>query len=133
MPSEYRRFVLKAQPSRGSRDGRRPRLREFVDTMILGGLSTAIGVVLLTALAWSVIQRHFPGWNERAISTSAVYYIPSKDCAILVPIGVVLGLAGLVLAHYRHRTISPLSVLGTAICSLHVYLFFLHVSVMEYL
>jgi hypothetical protein len=101
--------------------------------MILGGLSTAIGVVLLIALAWGVIGRPSPRWNERAINTSVIYYIPSKDCAILVPIGVILGLAGLVLAHYRHKTISPLSVLGTAICSLDVYLFFLHVSVMEYL
>ena len=41
--------------------------------------------------------------------------------------------AGLLLARYRHGTISPLSALGTAISLLHVYLFFLHVAVMELL
>jgi hypothetical protein len=133
MPIEYRQFVLKMQRPRGARTGRRPRLREFADTLVLGGLSTAIGVVLLIALASGVIRRPIPGWNERAISASALYYIPSKDCAILSCIGVVLGLAGLMLAHYRHKSASPLSILGTAVSALHVYLFFLHVSVMEYL
>jgi hypothetical protein len=130
MPVEYRQFVLKMQPSREPRGVRRPRFRESLDTLILGALSTAIGIVLLIALASGVIRRPIPGWNERAIGTSALYYIPSKDCAIAALVGIGLGMAGLVLARYRHGTISPLSALGVVICSLHVYLFFLHISVM---
>jgi hypothetical protein len=130
---EYRQLVpnLRLPGHPGAR--RRSRFRESLDTLILGTLSTSIGVVLMAAFACGVARHPIPGWNERAISSSASYYIPSKDCAIAALIGEALGLAGIILARYRHDTISPTSAAGTAICFLHISLFFLHVSLMELL
>ena len=130
---EYRRLVPNLRWPSGTATRRRPRFRESLDTLILGTLSTSIGVVLMTALAWGIAGRPIPGWNERAISISASYYIPSKDCAIAALIGESLGVAGIVLAKYRHHTISPVSTAGTILCLLHMSLFFLHVSLMELL
>jgi hypothetical protein len=130
-PIEDRPLMLETRPRRGPGSGQRPRFRESLDTLILGVLSASIGTVLLIALFSGVVRPPIPGRNERAISASALYYNPSKDCAILALIGEGLGLAGLLLARYRHGTISPLSALGTALCLLHIDLFFLHVSVME--
>lgn len=133
MPVEYRQFVVKTRPRRDAKAARRPRVRESLDTLILGALSTAIGVVLLVALASGVARRPIAGWNEKAISQSAHYYIPSRDCVLGALVGEALGVAGLLLGRFRHNTIPPLSALGTAVSMLHVYLFFLHVSVMEFL
>ena len=130
---EYRRNVLRMQPPDDPETGRRPRWRDSLDTLLLGTLSTSIGVVLLIALASGVARRPIPGWNERAISVSASYYIPSKDCGIGAVVGVFLGMAGILLARWRHGTHSPLSALGTVISLGHVYLFFIYVSIMELL
>jgi hypothetical protein len=130
---EYRQLVVRLQPRGDPEAGRRPRLRESLDTLLLGALSTSIGVVLLIALASGVARRPIPGWNERAISSSASYYIPSKDCAIAAIVGEGLGVAGILLARYRHGTISLLSTVGTVMSLFHVCLFFLHVSLMELL
>ena len=69
----------------------------------------------------------------KAISSSAFYYIPSKDCAIAALAGDCLGVAGVLLARFRHGTVSLLSALGIALSLLHILLFFLFVSVMELL
>ncbi len=130
---EYRRNVLGMQPPDHIKTGRTPRWRDSLDTLSLGTLSTSIGLVLLIALASGVARRPIPGWNERAISVSASYYIPSKDCAIGAVVGVFLGMAGILLARWRHGTSSPLSILGTVISLGHVYLFFIYVSIMELL
>ncbi len=133
MPPEvaYRQHLLKTQPARHA--GRRRSFRESLGTLILGVLSIAIGVFLLIVLLAGIARRPFPGWSTPAFGSSASYYIPSKDCAIAAIAGECLGLAGVLLARYRHGTISLLSVLGTALCLLHISLFFLHVSVMKLL
>jgi hypothetical protein len=130
---ENRRLALTMQPPDKPGDGRRPRFRESLDTLLLGVLSTSIGLVLLIALCAGIVRRPIPGWNERAISSSAYYFVPSKDCAIAAFVGIGLGLTGIMLARHRHRTISLLSTLGTAISWLHIALFFLFVSLMELL
>jgi hypothetical protein len=126
------RLLLTMQPPSHPRASRKPRFRESLDTLVLGTLSTSIGVVLLIALAAGIAGRPIPGWNERAIS-SAYYYVPSKDCAIAALVGDCLGLVGIMLARHRHGTISLLSTLGTAFSLLHIFLFFLFVSFMELL
>ena len=103
-----------------------------MDTLVLGALSTSIGVVLFIALAAAIARRPIPGWDERAIS-SAWYYVPSKDCAIAAAVGEALGLAGIGLARHRHGTRSLLSTLGTALALLHIVLFFGFVALMELL
>ena len=127
---DYRRLVLAMRPTPDRETGRRLPIRESLDTLVLGSLSTSIGLVLLIALFAGIAQRPIPEWNEKAIS-SASYYIPSKVCAIVAIAGECLGLAGVLVARYRHRTISPLSTLGTGLSLIHVYLFFLHVWIME--
>ena len=127
---EYRQLVLNMRSPREPRAAHRPPVRESLDTLVLGSLSTSIGVVLLFALVAGIVQRPIPEWNEKAVSTVS-YYIPSKVCAIVVIAGEGLGLAGVLLARYRHGTISPLSTLGTCMSLIHVYLFFMHVSIME--
>jgi hypothetical protein len=130
---EYRQNVLRMQPPGDPEAGRRPRFRESLDTLLLGALSTSIGVVLLIALASGIARRPIPGWSERAISASASYYIPSKDCGIAAVVGVFLGMAGILLGRWRHGMTSPLSALGTIISLVHVYLFFIYVTIMELL
>jgi hypothetical protein len=124
------RLVLAMQRPGEPGAGRKRRRRESLDTLLLGALSTSIGVVLLIVLAAGIARRPIPGWNERAIS-SAWYYVPSKDRAILALVGEGLGLAGIMLARYRHGTTSLLSTLGTALSLLHIFLFFLFVALME--
>jgi hypothetical protein len=128
-----RRLAPTMRPPDDPEADRRPRFRESLDTLLLGALSTSIGLVLLNALAAGIARRPIPGWNERAISPSAYYYVPSKDCAIAALVGEVLGLAGIFLATRRHGTTSLLSTLGTALSLLHIFLFFLFVSLVELL
>jgi hypothetical protein len=123
---EYRQFVLKIGPQRKIEAGRKTRFRESLDTLTLGALSTAIGVVLLIAMAAAIARRPIPGWTERAmIGSSASYYVPSKDCAIAALVGECLGLAGILLAKYHRKAVSSRSTLGTAMCLLHIFMYFL--------
>jgi hypothetical protein len=130
---DHRRNVLGMRPPDDHGTGRWLRWRDSLDTLLLGTLSTSIGVVLLIALASGVARRPIPGWSEPAISSSASYYIPSKDCGIGAVVGVFLGMAGILLARCRHGTNSPLSILGTVISLGHICLFFIYVSIMELL
>jgi hypothetical protein len=131
---EYRKFVLKIGPQRKLQAGTKPRFRESLDTLALGALSTSIGVVLLIALAAAIARRPIPGWTERAmIGSSALYYVPSKDCAIAALVGECLGLSGILLAKYHRRVGSSLSTLGTAMCLLHIFLYFVWVLLIELL
>ncbi len=129
---EYRRLVLNMQSPRRPRADRRRPIRESLDTLVLGSLSTSIGVVLLIVVVAGIVRQPIPEWNEKAIS-GVSYFVPSKVCAIVAIAGEGLGLAGILLARYRHGTISPLSILGTCMSLMHVYLFFMHVSIMEHL
>jgi hypothetical protein len=124
--ADYRQLVVKLRPPRGTRAVRRPRFKESWDTMILGGLSTAIGVGLLIVLALAVAKWPIAGWNERANSI-ADYYVPNGGCAIGALVGACLGLSGTALARHGHGTISPLSIVGTVVSLLHVCLFFAYV------
>jgi hypothetical protein len=129
---EYRQLVLKMRPQSKLQAGRKRHFREYLDTLALGALSTAIGVVLLIALAAAIAGRPIPGWTERAmIGSSASYFVPSKECAIVVIVGQCLGLAGIMLAKYRRGVVSSLCTLGTALCLLHICLYFLHVLIIE--
>jgi hypothetical protein len=129
----YLRLVLAIRPPDHPGAGRRTRFRESMDTLLLGVPSSSIGVVLLIALAAGIAGRPIPGWNVKAIGSSASYHVPSQDCAIGALVGDCLGLAGILLARFRHRTISLLPILGTALSVLHILRFFLFFSVKELL
>ena len=128
---ESRHDLFTMQPPRDPAPSRRPRLRESLDTLLLGALSTSIGLVLLIALLRGDRPAPGRGWNEKAITGKAPYYVTSKDCGIAAVAGVFLGLAGILRARRRHGTISPLSTLGTVICLGHIYLFFFYIALME--
>ncbi len=130
--SDERQLVLR-RPSPDHRgDARPPRLRETLMPLILGALSTSIGIVLLIALFAGIARRPLPGWNERAVTSAAPYYVPSKNCGIAAVVAVFLGGAGGLLAWRRGRT-SALSVFGIVIAMVHIFLFFAYVLVMELL
>jgi hypothetical protein len=92
---EYRHLVVRiAEGSRRQRSGT-PSWRESLGTLVLGTLSTSLGITSLAALA----VRN-----------------PSFDLILTALVGQWLGIGGIFLALRLARGMSPLSVLGTALC-----------------
>ncbi len=129
MPSdgEYRQLCLNMSQARTGGAERKNRPRESLDTLILGSLSTSIGVVAMIALFSGMVGRPVQGWNEAPIASGGRYLIPNATCGIAAVVGEFLGLAGMALAQVRRGAFSPLSTLGTTICLSHMYLFFIYV------
>jgi hypothetical protein len=103
------------------------RSRESLDTLMLGSLSTSIGIVVLFALLAGMVGRPVEGWNEAPIASGGRYYIPTPDCGIAAVVGEFLGLAGMALGQARRGATSKLSRLGTIICLVHMYLFLIYI------
>lgn len=133
LPEWDRRQLVLPPDSYGPRDEERaPRLQETLVTLALGALATSIGVVLLVALFAGILRHPLAGWNERAITGAAPYYVPSKDCAIAAIVGVFLGVVGCYLTWRRRARLSVLSVTGVALCLVHIFVFFSYVVLMEF-
>jgi hypothetical protein len=77
---------------------------ESLDTLILGALSTSLGVVLILATLRETIGSGI--WIDLPLST---YFA-------LVPIGTSIGVVGIVRARVLKRFTSPLSTLGAVLC-----------------
>ena len=135
MPSnrEDRPLLLEKTPPELAQSDRKHRYRESLDTLILGSLSTSIGVVVLIVLFSGIAGRLVAGWNQEALTDRPKYVVPNKVCGVAAIAGETLGLAGILLARKRHGTISPLSILGTLISIGHIYIFLAHVALMELL
>jgi hypothetical protein len=129
MPSDgdYRQLWLKMTQPRPDRAEPKRRLRESLDSLILGSLSTSIGVVAMIALFSGMVGRPVQGWNEAPVGSVGRYLIPNATCGIAAVVGEFLGLGGMALAQVRRGAFSPLSTLGTVICLSHMYLFFIYV------
>ncbi len=121
---EYRRLVVKMARSSLAREERKRSWRESLDTLILGSLSTSIGIILLIALFSGMAGGHPPRWDRAAVAIHTRYLIPTLACAAAAVVGESLGLAGTLLGRIRHGTTSPLSILGTIICLGQIYLLF---------
>jgi hypothetical protein len=80
--------------------------QESLDTLILGALSTSLGVVLILV----------PLLDE--IGSSVRIDLPLSTYLALVPIGASLGVIGIVRARMMNRFTSPLSTLGALLCLL---------------
>ena len=80
--------------------------QESLDTLILGALSTSLGVVLILV----------PLLDE--IGSSVRIDLPLSTYLALVPIGASLGVIGIVRARVMNRFTSPLSTLGALLCLL---------------
>lgn len=77
---------------------------ESIDTLILGTLSTSLGIVLLLVSFPGPIGRYL--WIELPLTT---YFA-------LIPIGTSMGVIGIVRARLMNRFTSPLSTLGAVLC-----------------
>ena len=123
--NEYRQLSLRIGQTNLVRvDRKKRRFRESLDTLILGSLSTAVGVVVLIALLWGMVGRPVQGWNEAPIASGTKYLIPTKDCGIAAVVGEFLGLAGIVVAKIPAR--GDLTPLGPGIRHLvEPYVYFL--------
>jgi hypothetical protein len=92
---ESRQLMVRiVEGSRRERGGT-PSWRDSLGTLVLGTLSTSLGIASLAALA---------------VQT------PSFDLILTALVGQWLGIGGIFLAMQRGRGMSPLSVLGTALC-----------------
>ena len=77
---------------------------ESLDTLILGALSTSLGVVLILATLRGTIGSVI--WID----------LPQSTYFALVPIGTAIGVIGIVRARVLKRFTSPLSTLGAVLC-----------------
>ena len=80
--------------------------QESLDTLILGALSTSLGVVLILVPLLDAMQSSV--WID----------LPLTTYLALVPIGTSLGVIGIVRARMMNRFTSPLSTLGALLCFL---------------
>jgi hypothetical protein len=80
--------------------------QESLDTLMLGALSTSLGVVLILVPLLD------------AMRSSVRIDVPLSTYLALVPIGTSLGVIGIVRARMLNRFTSPLSTLGALLCLL---------------
>jgi hypothetical protein len=78
--------------------------QESLDTLILGALSTSLGVVLILVPLLDII------------GSSVRLELPLSTYLALVPIGTSIGIIGIVRARVMKRFTSPLSTLGVLLC-----------------
>ena len=127
--SENRQLFLRMGQSNPVPEERKKRFRESLDTLILGSLSTSIGIVVMIALLSGMVGRPVQGLNKAPIASGGRYLIPNSDCGIAAVVGEFLGLAGMLVGQVRRGAISPLSTLGTVICLSHMYIFFIYIII----
>ncbi len=118
---DFRQIVFKIAEANQTGKKHWLRFRETLDTAILGTLSTSIGVVLLLAVIAGALGVERNQW--RALMDEGG--VPSFTYGIAAIVGEALGLIGLGLGRLRGAAFSPLSAVGTLVCLIQIYLFFL--------
>ena len=113
---DYRQLVFKLADASQPEQKSWLRFRETLDTAILGTLSTSVGVIILIIGISSTLQR--VGWYELVLAYPAL--------GVGAIAGEMLGVGGLMVGRVRNDAVSPLAALGTAICLIQMYLFFVH-------
>ena len=96
------------------------KLRETLGTMILGTVSTSIGVVVLLIGLQGVLGFGHSQWHDASHGMA----VPSEPLAIASIVGESMGLAGLAVGKMFGGAISPLSAVGTVVCLIQMYIFF---------
>ncbi len=120
---EFRDLLLKLGRERADKSSRVNRFRESVVTKILGVLSVLIGLVVLI---WPVAAGvPFPGLRvlQSPVTNPSLGSTPRVVFALTAIVGECLGIAGVMVARSRGRLLSPLCVLGTVLCVLHMAYF----------
>src|SRR4051812_47093939 len=101
--TEYRQFVLRiGRPCRPEGE-REVSSRESLDTLMLGVLSTSLGIAVLAELGMVMIGGAMRNLSPDILITTTM-------------VGGAMGIAGVVLARRRKRVMSPLSAFGTILC-----------------
>lgn len=127
--STYRQFLLETERRTAPRQRNvKSRFEESTATRVLGSLSCAVGIVVLIVVLGSIARRPVRDWLR-----ITRYPQPSIACAVAAVVGEVLGVAGVAFAWIRRRTISLLSLVGSAMCVLHVLLFSIHDVLIHFL
>jgi hypothetical protein len=116
---DYRRIFYRLAEASQAQQKRWLKFRETWDTMILGTLSTSVGVVVLIFAFQGAFGIRSGEWHELWPGAP----VPSPRLAIASVVGEVLGVAGLALGKIRGDVISPLSAVGTIVCLIQIYLF----------
>jgi hypothetical protein len=95
-----------------AREERRRSFRESLDTLVLGAVSSSLGVMVLMVMGIGIGGIPARGFLDH----TGVW-------GLTAAVGEMLGLAGLLLARKRHGVIAPLSLLGTLVCFSHFVIF----------
>jgi hypothetical protein len=123
----FRQFLLAMGETTAPERDVKPWFRETLDTSILGCLSCSVGIIVLIVVISGIVGKRVEDWhkNKPVLNAKSTPYLePSDRCAIAVVAGEALGLTGIALAWIRGRTISLLSILGTIMCLIHIFIFF---------
>jgi hypothetical protein len=115
--NEYRDLVLKLGRGHHRETAPANRFRESIDTMILGSLSIAIGLVIAALLLWRIAPRA-PGqrWFESLYANQTLGTNTLLACALTAVVGEWLGIAGAILAKSRGWLFLSLCLLGSVLC-----------------
>jgi hypothetical protein len=129
----YRELVMKLVSAKSEPAGSNVRVHESWETLVLGLVSTAIGVGVLIVALYGMRNIRVEGFNvEKPTAryngnTPIQFLAPSWQSALAAVAGECVGLIGIVVGRWRRSAISILCVLGTVICLLHMVLFYVHV------
>jgi hypothetical protein len=115
---DYRELVLKLGRKRPHRRAPKSRFHETSDTRTLGALSTSVGVVVLILLFLPRVQVPLLGFYESPLADQRVHSTAGVVFALTAVAGEWLGLAGILLARFRGRLLSPLCLVGSVLCVL---------------
>jgi type IV secretory pathway VirB2 component (pilin) len=125
---DFRKMVFRMAEAAEPKPRRWLKLRESVETMILGTLSTSVGVIVLIVGLQGLLGIQNSQWHDLWQGVPVL----SPRFAVASIIGEVLGLAGLTLGKIRLSAISPLSAVGTIVCLIQMYLFFAQIIYMQF-
>ena len=118
---DFRQIVFKIAEANQTGKKHWLTFRETLDTAIFGTLSTSVGVVILLTMISAALGVQRNEW--RALMGDGG--VPSFSYGIAAVVGEALGLIGLGLGRLRGAAISPLSAVGTLLCLIQIYLFFI--------
>jgi hypothetical protein len=130
---DYRQLIVKLIDANPRTAKPKVRIQESWETLVLGLASTAIGFAALTVVILGMRHREVSGlidkrpvaWDRYGAAT-LYSYAPTWQSALATVAGECLGVVGIMLGRWRRQATSILCVLGTAVCLLHMILFYVH-------
>ena len=130
---EYRQLVVKLIDANPRTAKPTVRFQESWETLVLGLASAAIGFAALMVVILGIRHIQVSGLSVVKLAAltrkgDAIHYLaPSWQSALATVAGECLGVAGIIVGRWRRQSTSILCVLGTAVCLLHMIIFYVHV------